>query len=293
MASAETSYPYVAIDVAEDEADEAGARLFELGARGVEVRDETTLHRGVSGKVTLWAGFASEDEARAAIGELRAAWRPRAEHVVGDAWRDEWKKHFEPFRICPGIVVAPPWRQAPEGAGERVIVLEPGRAFGTGLHETTRLVATILAERAASVAAGPVLDVGCGSGILALVALALGAPSARAVDVDPEAVGVTRENAKRNGVTDRLAADDDPVAAVPARYPTVVANIECAPLVAMAPDLAPRVAPGGLLILSGLLAEEVAPSQLPDIRRAYAEMTMESVRRDGEWIAVVLRAPAL
>ena len=289
MTSAEPSYPCVAVDVPAHEADEAGALLFELGARGVEMRDDSTMRRGTDGRVTLCAGFAAEDEARAAITQLPPAWRPRAEPVVGDAWRDEWKKHFEPFRICRGILIAPPWRPVEPGEGERRIVLEPGRAFGTGLHETTRLVAGVLADRAAHLASGPILDVGCGSGILALVALALGAPSAFAVDIDAEAVAVTRENAGRNGLSDRLRADETPVEALSEGYPTVVANIECGPLVAMAGDLVARVAPGGLLVLSGLLAEHVAPSQVPDVRRAYGSMTIEDVRRDGEWIAVVLR----
>ena len=149
----EPRYPYVAVDVAPDEADEAGALLFELGAQGVEERDATTLVRGAAGKVTLVGSFEDETTARSAIAELPSAWSARLEQVVGDAWRDEWKKHFEPFRICDGIVVRPPWRAYAPAPGEQVIELEPGRAFGTGLHETTRLVAEILAGRGASLRA--------------------------------------------------------------------------------------------------------------------------------------------
>src|SRR6185437_3405957 len=204
----EPRYPFVAVDVREAESEEAGARLFELGAQGVEERDATTLVKGAAGKVTLVASFEDEASARAAIAELPQQWLARLEQVVGDAWRDEWKKHFEPFRICDVIVIRPPWREyAPEG-GDKVIELEPGRAFGTGLHETTRLVATLLADRAAVVRGSRVLDVGCGSGVLSLVSLALGAESVRAVDVDPEAVAVTRENAERNGVSSRVQTDE-------------------------------------------------------------------------------------
>jgi ribosomal protein L11 methyltransferase len=280
-------YPYVAVDVSEEEADEAGALLFELGAGGVERRDATTLARGATGKVTLVASFERHEDARAAIAELPGEWAPRVDEVVGDAWRDEWKKHFEPFRVCAGVVVRPPWREHAAAPGEHVVILEPGRAFGTGLHETTNLVAETLAET--PLAGATVLDVGCGSGILTLVALALGAASARAVDVDPEAVAVTRENADRNGARDRVEADETPVEALSGRYPVVLANIEHRTLVELAPALIARVAPGGLLVLSGILAPAVAPAQLEDIRRAFAALKEERVRARGEWIAVSLR----
>jgi ribosomal protein L11 methyltransferase len=281
-------YPYVAIDVSEEEADEAGALLFELGAAGVEQRDATTLTRGASGKVTLVASFEREEDAREATIELPQAWSPRVEEVVGDAWRDEWKKHFEPFRVCAGVVVRPPWREHAAAPGEHVVVLEPGRAFGTGLHETTSLVAEALAE--AELAGVTVLDVGCGSGVLTLIALALGAARARAVDVDPDAVAVTRENADRNGVRDRVEADETPVGSLAGRYPVVLANIEAKTLVELAAALVARVAPGGLLVLSGILSADAAPSQLADVRRAFSVLREERVRGKGEWVAVSMRA---
>jgi ribosomal protein L11 methyltransferase len=291
----EPRYPYVAVDVAENEAEEAGATLFELGALGVEHRDASTLVRGAAGRVTLAASFASQGDAEAAIAELPADWSPRLDEVVGDAWRDEWKKHFEPFRICRGVTVCPPWRAAGPTEDEAVIVLEPGRAFGTGLHETTSLVAEILADRVEALRGGTVLDVGCGSGILALVALKLGAARALAIDIDPEAVAVTRENALRNGAADRLSAGEEPVSSVAETFPVVVANIEHRTLVDLAEPLASRVAPGGLLVLSGLLAPDVAPEQLRDVRACYQSSHLtpplreEESRRKGEWIAVVFR----
>jgi ribosomal protein L11 methyltransferase len=290
MAS-EPRYPYVAVDVAEDEADEAGATLFELGALGVEQRDASTLVRGVGGLVTMAASFATKGGAEAAIAELPAAWSPRLDEVVGDAWRDEWKKHFEPFRICRGVLVCPPWRSAAPAEGEAVVVLEPGRAFGTGLHETTSLVAEILADRAEAMGGATVLDVGCGSGILALVALKLGAARARAVDVDPDAVAVTSENALRNDAGHALEVSREPVSSLSGTFPVVVANIEHRTLVDLAAPLAARVAPGGLLVLSGLLAPEVAPDQLRDVRERYSVtgLAEEECRQKGEWIAVVFR----
>jgi ribosomal protein L11 methyltransferase len=288
----EPRYPYVAVDVGADDADEAGALLFELGAQGVEERDATTLVRGAAGKVTLVASFDDETEARHAIAELPHAWLPRFEQVVGDAWRDEWKKHFEPFQICEGIVVRPPWRSYAPAPGERVIELEPGRAFGTGLHETTRLVAEVLAGRGVALRGSRVLDVGCGSGVLSLVALALGAETVRAIDVDPDAVAVTRENAERNGLSPRVVADERPVGDLADRYDVVLANIETKTLIELAPALIARVAGGGQLVLSGILATSVAPAQVEDVKRAFGALELEAVRELGEWAAISCRAPA-
>ena len=285
-------YPYVAADVAEPESDEAGALLFELGALGVEQRDATTLLRGAQGKVTLIASFDRIEDARRVVAELPAGWSARVGEVVGDGWRDEWKKHFEPFQFegrAGVIVIRPPWRSYAARPEEHVIVLEPGRAFGTGLHETTRLVAEFLANTAGLVDSR-VLDVGCGSGILALVALTLGAAFVRAVDVDPDAVAVTRENAARNQLASRVHADDTPVGALAERYPFVVANIEARTLIELAPALSKRVAGKGWLVLSGILAPEVDPMQCTSVLEAYAALRVEEVKRKGDWVAAVLRA---
>jgi ribosomal protein L11 methyltransferase len=288
----EPHYPYVTVDVGPAESDEASALLFELGAQGVEERDATTLARGEgdAGTVTLVASFETAAEAQQAFGELPTSWSPRVGEVIGDAWRDEWKKHFEPFSISDGIVVRPPWRDYTPTPGERVVVLEPGRAFGTGLHETTSLVAQVLGDYAATVRGASVLDVGCGSGILAIVALALGAESARAVDVDPEAVAVTRENAERNGMSDRLVADETPIERVSGSYGIVLANIEAAPLAELAPAIMARLAPGAMLVLSGILAPEVAPAQVASLEKAYGGVTLDEVRQKGEWVAMVWTA---
>jgi ribosomal protein L11 methyltransferase len=283
----EPRYPYVHVDVAPEQVDETSGLFFELGAEGVEERDDGTLARSAaSGKVTLVAAFASREEAEEAMNELRSAHglAPRYEEIVGDAWRDAWKEHYRPFAIARGVVVRPPWEKYDAKAGEHVLELEPGRAFGTGLHETTRLVAQALAEHAAELAGKPVLDVGCGSGVLALVALCLGADRAVAVDTDPEAIDVTKENAARNGLGARIDASTTPIDGVSLVAPVVVANIEARVLVPMAPLLACRVAPGGLLLLSGILVP-----QADDVRAAYAEMELVSSPALGEWTLLALR----
>jgi ribosomal protein L11 methyltransferase len=148
----------------------------------------------------------------------------------------------------------------------------------------------MLAARVAVVRGARVLDVGCGSGVLGLVALALGAESVRAVDNDPEAVAVTRENAERNGVSSRVQTDETPAGAIDDTFPIVLANIETRTLVEIAPDLIARVARNGILVLSGILSPEVAPAQLEDIKRAFGALAVDETRVLGEWVAVVLSA---
>jgi len=285
-------FPQLSIDVSPDEADEAAALLFELGAEGVEERDESTLASGSApGRTTLVASFAASTAAEDAAARIDGAWSPRLSELVGDAWRDEWKKYFVPFRLTERVTIRPPWQPyAPVDAGERVLELEPGRAFGTGLHPTTALVARAIETHCDEIFArearpASVLDVGTGSGILALVALVLGASTARAIDIDPDAVALAAENAQRNGLQDRLSVDVSPVEALGDRFDLVVANIEASVLIAMAEPLARRVATGGVLILSGILQERAA-----EVRRAFASFELAASPAQGEWAALVLRA---
>lgn len=281
----EPRYPYIHLDVDPELADETSGLLFDLGAQGVEERDGGTLAKNASeGKVTLVASFETREEAEEAIASLDPSFSPRYEEVVGDAWRDAWKEHYRPFEIAEGIVIRPPWEPYEAKPGQRILELEPGRAFGTGLHETTKLVTRALTEHGAELEGGLVLDVGCGSGILALVALVLGAKRTVAVDVDPDAVAVTVENAVRNGLAERVDASTTDIDALDLTAPVVVANIEARILIPMAEALMKRVAPGGLLFLSGILVP-----QTDDVRAAYASMELLANPVLGEWTLLALR----
>lgn len=288
----EPRYPYVHVDVAPSRVDETSARLFELGAEGVEERDDGTLAKSeASGAVTLVAAFATREDADEAMAELREL-EPRYEEIVGDAWRDAWKEHYRPFKIAQtsdgrAVVLRPPWEAYAAKDGEQVLELEPGRAFGTGLHETTRLVARSLGAHADELADVTILDVGCGSGVLALIALALGASRAVAVDIDGESIDVARENAARNALTSRLDASTMPLEDVVLVSPVVVANIEARVLIPMAPELARHVAPGGLLLLSGVLV-----SQRDEVRAAYPDLALLDAPEMGEWTLLALRKRA-
>lgn len=283
--SGEPRYPYVHVDVTAEQVDETSALLFELGAEGVEERDEGTLAKNAaSGKVTLVASFSTREDAEQAILELDTELAPRYEEIVGDAWRDAWKEHYRPFAIAPGLVIRPPWEKYDAKPGEQILELEPGRAFGTGLHETTRLVAQAIQKYAAEVQGKTILDVGCGSGILALAALALGAERAVAVDVDPEAIDVTKENAERNGLSARIDASTTDLAELHFMAPVVLANIEAKVLIPIARVLERHVLPGGLLLLSGILVP-----QQEDVRKAYPDMELLEAPSLGEWVLLALR----
>lgn len=281
--AAEPRYPVVHMDVPSESSDDAAAALFSLGATGVEERDATTLDKPSAGEVMLVAHFDDEDRARIACGAL--PWPGRLTHIVGDDWKHNWRAFFKPTRIGKRLVIRPSWEEVKAKKGDVIITVDPGQAFGTGTHETTRLV---LAELDAHVRGGErVLDAGCGSGILAIGALLLGAKDALCVDVDPDAIVVTLENAEINDVADRVVANTTPVAKLRRQFDLVVANIESRVLIPMAAQLAKRVAPGGTLVLSGLLApEEVA------VRKAYRGLGLRYVRtrQDGEWIALSYRA---
>ncbi|MCA9530949.1 MAG: 50S ribosomal protein L11 methyltransferase [Myxococcales bacterium] len=266
-------------------AEVVAADLWELGALGVEERDDSTLSRGAQGAVTLVASFTDDAAARRAVEQLRATapdCGAHVEHVVGDAWRDAWRAYFRATPIGARLLLRPSWEPVPASAvGRVVLTIDPGNAFGSGIHETTRLVLEALDRR---VRGGErVLDVGCGSGILAVAACLLGAAEAVAIDIEPDAVAVTRDNATRNGVAERVDASTTPIDRVAGRFPLVVANIQAAPLIAMAGSLLARVDAGGVLVLSGVLAEHQDA-----VIAAFARADVEEVRADGEWVAIVL-----
>ncbi len=276
-------YPTLHVEVPEGEADDASGRLWALGATGVEERDASTLDKPGAGGALLVAHFDDEDQARIASATL--PWPSRIEAIIGDDWKHRWREFFKPTRIGQRLVVRPSWEEVTAAPGDVVLTLDPGQAFGTGTHETTRLV---LAEIEARVKGGEhVLDAGCGSGILSIGALLLGAADAIAVDVDPLAISATLENAEANGVAARVDTSTTAVADVPGQFSLVLANIESRVLVPMAATLMSKVAPGGMLILSGLLAEEEAT-----LKQAYGAMRFEDLRRERDWIALTFTQPA-
>lgn len=282
----EPRYPYLHVAVGPDEGEVelVSSLLFDLGALGIEERDASTLIKSQAGEqtTTLVASFEDDAAAQAAQAQLSGQWRSELEHVVGDAWRDGWKAYFKPLRVGERFVVRPSWEPYAALPADLVITLDPGQAFGTGTHETTQLLLGALSGHVEPGAR--VLDVGTGSGILAIGACLLGASHVTAIDTDPLAVSATLENAAANGVSDRIAASDTDVSQIGERFPLVLANIEARVLVPMAPVLSERVADGGKLFLSGLLQ--------PDMERmlaAYAHMRVLAQLEAGDWRALLLQ----
>jgi ribosomal protein L11 methyltransferase len=174
-------------------------------------------------------------------------------------WQGAFRAHFQPLRFAR-LWVVPSWHQVPAGA-ELAITLDPGMAFGTGTHPTTALCLEWLAT-AAAVAGRSVLDYGCGSGILAIAADRLGAREVAAIDLDPQACVVTRENAERNHCKSLMIGL--PGELRPGPFDVIVANLLLQPVLALAAEFAARLAAGGRLGLSGLMVEQV-----PRVLEAY------------------------
>jgi ribosomal protein L11 methyltransferase len=205
--------------------------------------------------------------------------------VADQDWVRLTQSQFTPVEITPSFWIVPSWHQAPPQA-EQIIRLDPGLAFGTGTHPTTRMCLRWTARQAPALAAGwrRVLDYGCGSGILAIGAALHGAQGIDAVDIDEAAVTATRANAQANGVTLNAGL---PSAAQDA-YPLVLANILATPLKVLAPLLAGHVAPGGHLVLAGILDR-----QADELKAAYAPWLALTVSdaEDG-WILMTAQRPA-
>jgi ribosomal protein L11 methyltransferase len=238
---------------------------------------------------TIQALFDAEAAADAAAALLLSQHGAAGLHVQGltvlaDAdWVRLTQSQFDPVPITPTFWVVPSWHEPP-AAARQVIRLDPGLAFGTGTHPTTRMCLRWLAEPPAGVALSRVLDYGCGSGILAIGAALMGAQPIDAVDIDPAAVQSTRENAAANGVQLHAGLPDQ----ASGRYGVVLANILATPLKLLAPLLAGHVAPGGWLVLAGILER-----QAEDVSAAYAPWLGLQVADTQEgWVLMTGRAPA-
>ncbi len=199
------------------------------------------------------------------------------EHIADRAWEREWLKDFRPMRFGRRLWVCPAGMRPADSEGAPVFIdLDPGLAFGTGTHPTTALCLEWL--DGAALAGKTVLDYGCGSGVLAIAALKLGAAAATGVDIDPQAITATNDNARRNAVADRL--DACTVGAFrPRAYDIVLANILAEPLEQLAAQLAQLVVPGGAIVLSGLLQ-----AQSPRLASLYGTwFDMDPMATRDEW----------
>lgn len=290
----------LSVEVSKPDAEGIAAFLEGSGALSVtlaDAADEPQLEPG-PGEMPLWslvkvsALFDADPESEELVGRLiaqltrepraGATRQPFVERIEDQVWERVWLDTFKPTRFGRRLWVCPHGQDPddPAAIAEAVVVaLDPGLAFGTGNHPTTALCLEWL--DGTDLDGKTVLDYGCGSGILAIAALRLGAAHAIAVDHDAQALEATRDNALANGVADRLAiyGPDD----VPAlKVDVAIANILAGPLIALAPRLAESLRPGGALAVSGVLAEQVET-----VRAAYAErIALAPTRLREDWALI-------
>lgn len=205
--------------------------------------------------------------------------------IEDEDWSATWKEHFKPFAIIPGLIIAPTWEEYEAGEGEKVIVMDPGMAFGTGHHATTSLSLELLREALAGRTDSSVLDVGSGTGILGMAAALFGASKVMAIDNDPEAVSAARENVARNNLEPVMDVDITPLASLTGTYFLVVANIVHDVLLGLAPDLGRLTVEGGRLILSGILSGP----QVTSIVACFTNLGFSLIRQEQkkEWAALL------
>ncbi len=210
-----------------------------------------------------------------------------ATEITDYGWAETWKEHFKPSRIGRRITVKPSWEPYAASPDEVVLTIDPGQAFGTGTHETTKMCLRFI-EDAFDAPAPPrtVLDVGTGTGILGIAAAMLGAERVLAVDIDPKAVETASENGRINGVAGRFEADITPLSRIEGTYDLVVANVLAEILADLKEEVGARCAPGGALILSGILAEK---SDWVAQEYAEAGWLLAGQREEGQWSALLLR----
>ena len=298
------------IEVAGEEADMVAARLLDFGIEGVEIVDEYENMRFIEGHPSNWdyvddslmaaekgtatVKFYLPEDAHGGIDELRKAlsnFGQASFTLIEDDWSEAWKAHYKPFKIGEKVVVVPAWENYEPSSGEIVFKINPGHVFGTGQHQSTALCVEALEKYVSPGAA--VLDIGCGSGILSIIGLLLGADTAAAIDVDPSAAKVCLENAQLNNIapdnyklyTGNILADDALLREIARRkYDIIAANIIADVIIPLAPIVKGLLADGGVFISSGIIKD-----RRDDVLTALTKegFAIKDLTEKDEWVAVV------
>lgn len=291
---------YLALTVALEGRDPEAAEdaAFAAGAVSVTLTDavDDAILEPAPGEVRLWprtvlqalfpAGIAGPQAIVALAGALDIpASQVRAERIADRVWEREWLKDFHPMRFGSRLWVVPNHSEPPQDPAAVVVRLDPGLAFGTGTHPSTALCLTWLDAHLAPGAC--MIDYGCGSGVLAVAAARLGARAAHGFDIDPQALIATRDNAAANQVAGQVHVHEQ-AATLPGEVDVVVANILAGTLVELAPKLYAHLAPGGWMVLAGILKQQVH-----EVRAGFAPLLDLAVfaERDG-WSALAGQRPA-
>lgn len=285
------SWIKISVKTSPEASDAISNLLFELGAQGVEIKE-------TSSSSTLIAFYPPDDllgERLLKIKEFfkKLRWcgldpspaRIELDEIEDENWVENWKSVFNPIRVGH-IVISPTWCQPDLESDDILIWLDPGMAFGTGQHPTTRLTLTLMEE---SICEGmEVLDVGTGSGILSIAAVKLGAKRVTAIDIEPSVIPVARKNASLNGVQDRITFIAGDILDVPPepRYDLIACNILTRVNILLLPDLRERLKPGGIALFSGVLIGE--GDKMKDACRKERFEVLETVEEEM-WLALKCR----
>ncbi|MFJ5319738.1 50S ribosomal protein L11 methyltransferase [Pectobacterium versatile] len=274
-------------------AEQLGDAMIESGAVSVTFQDthDTPVFEPLPGETRLWgdtdaiALYDAETDMNAVIAMLEqepllgVGFKHKIEQLEDKDWEREWMDNFHPMQFGKRLWICPSWREIPDPTAVNVM-LDPGLAFGTGTHPTTALCLQWL--DGLDLEGKTIIDFGCGSGILAIAALKLGAARAIGIDIDPQAIQASRDNAQRNGVSERLELylpKDQPA---DLSADVVVANILAGPLRELAPLISDLPKAGGHLGLSGVLA-----TQAEGVAEAYADkFTLDPVAEREEWCRI-------
>jgi len=302
-----TTWLELACDIPADLADIFAEYLSELSGTGVcienmEVDAFSQSEIVFSPIKTVKAYFSEDGDIDAALREIElfldrlaaqnpgfSPPKPIVSTVCSEDWSTSWKVNFKPLRVGRRLMIVPTWEEAPQNPDDIVLRLDPGMAFGTGGHETTRLCLELLEaimDDMPTLPAPSVLDLGTGSGILAMAAVRLGAGRVCAVDIDPQAIEVARENLAINALTGQVECSTTPLEKLNGTFDVILANILAEELVRLAPQLIERLAAGGVLVLSGILAEK---EELVRNGFSFKELEYRETRRDGEWVALLYK----
>ncbi len=258
--------------------------LFDFGASAVELRDSATMTPEARGRSELVAGFgdaASRDRASAELDRVDGEdLEVRAVDIGDDGWSTRWREYHRPV-VLDKLEVVAPWMTLPPTERERIVV-DPGQAFGTGGHASTRLILQMLQH--ISEIPPRILDVGTGSGVLAIAAVKLGAEQVTAIDIDEASVSAARENAARNDISDGLRLKHATPEEIAGEWPLVLANLEIGAFQQSAAAIARLVAPSGMALLSGLLVEHLEPCLA-----LWPGFTLIEKHEEDEWIAAALK----
>ena len=252
-------------------------------------------------RLTLRAYFPADDRAEetravfeSALGHMSLMYpmpAPQYRLVADEDWAEAWKAHYQPVRVGKRLLIQPRWIPADPRPGDIVIALDPGMAFGTGTHPTTQLCLEALEDLTQP--GVKALDLGCGSGILAIAAARLGAAHVLALDIDPTAVRIAAENAAVNGVAERVTAQEGSLESLVGsarRFDLAAVNILARTIIAMCDaHLGDIVRPGGRAVFSGIIAD-----QADDVEAALRQTGLEPYarRQQGDWVLIEARRPA-